>query len=213
MRQLGSSTALDDVSALVLTYVNHMPDTVLFGASDVRRSILRIFFARLGVQRHARQLARELGRSATIVAEELDRLERSGILASEWIGRTRRYRVDEASPIASEIRSLVQKTIGVEARLREALAGVPGVEEAFLFGSYARGEERATSDLDLFVVGQADQELLSEQLADVERDLGRDVNVVTYTRPELDRLREHADPFVLAVLSGPRVPLIHPATD
>jgi len=62
-------------------------------------------------------------------------------------------------------------------------------------------------------VGQADQELLSEQLADVERDLGRDVNVVTYTRPELDRLREHADPFVLAVLSGPRVPLIHPATD
>ena len=213
MRQLGSSTALDDVSALVLTYVNHMPDTVLFGASDVRRSILRIFFARPGVQRHPRQLARELGRSATIVAEELDRLERSGILASEWIGRTRRYRVDEASPIASEIRSLVQKTIGVEARLREALAGVPGVEEAFLFGSYARGEERATSDLDLFVVGQADQELLSEQLADVERDLGRDVNVVTYTRPELDRLQEQLDPFVLGVLTGSRVPLVHPATD
>lgn len=185
-----------------------MADMALFGGSKVRREILRTFFARPEVVRHVRELAREISRSPTIVGEELDRLERTGILTSERIGRARRYRVDDHSPIASEIRSLVQKTIGNEARVREAIADLPGVEEAFLFGSYARGDERATSDLDLFVVGSVDQEALTERLNDVERDLGRDVNVVAFDREELERLRKEGDRFVVGVLDGPRVPLI-----
>jgi len=192
------------------TYVNQMVDRAIFGGSEVRRQILRTFFARPGVTRHVREMARELGRSATIVGEELDRLERAGILTSARIGRARRYRIDERSPIATEIRSLVQKTIGVEARVREAVADVPGIEEAFLYGSYARGDERATSDLDLFVVGSVDQELLSERLSAAEGDLGRDVNLVNYARVELDRHRDEGDPFVLAVLGGPRVPIVGP---
>lgn len=65
----------------------------------------------------------------------------------------------------------------------------------------------ATSDLDVFVIGSVDQELLSERLADVERDVGRDVNVVTYERAELHRLREEHDLFIETVIEGPRVPL------
>ena len=184
-------------------------DIALFGESEVRREILRRFFARPGVVRHVRELARELGRSATIVGQELNRLEETGILTSERIGRARRYRVDERSPIASEIRSLVRKTIGVEARLQEALADVPGIEEAFLYGSYARGDERATSDLDLFVIGSVNQELLSERLADVERDLGREVSLASYERAEIQRLRDdEGDLFIKRVLEGPRIPLL-----
>jgi predicted nucleotidyltransferase len=185
-----------------------MADIALFGESAVRREILRTFFARPGIVRHVRELARELGRSATIVGQELDRLERTGILKSERIGRARRYRVDDQSPIASEIRSLVQKTIGVEARIRDAIADLPGIEEAFLYGSYARGDERATSDLDLFVIGLVDQERLSERLAEVERDLGRDVNVASYVRGELERLRKEGDLFTEQVFEGARVSLI-----
>lgn len=185
-----------------------MTDIALFGESAVRREVLRTFFARPGIVRHVRELARELGWSATIVGQELDRLERTGILTSERVGRARRYRVDERSPIASEIRSLVQKTIGVEARIRDAIADLPGIEEAFLYGSYARGDERATSDLDLFVIGPVDQERLSERLADVERELGRDVNVTSYERAELERLRKEGELFVERVLEGPRVSLI-----
>lgn len=183
-------------------------DSTLFGDSRVRREILLRFFARPGVEHHVRELARLLGWSATIVGRELDRLERAGVLHSERIGTARRYRVDERSPIASEIRSLVHKTIGVEARIKGALEDLPGVEQAFLYGSYARGDERATSDLDLFVIGAVDQERLSERLADVERDLGRDVNVTSYDRGELDRLRGEGDLFVERVFEGPRVPLI-----
>lgn len=185
-----------------------MADIALFGESAVRREILRTFFARPGILRHVRELARELGWSATIVGQELDRLERTGILTSERIGRARRYRVDDQSPIASEIRSLVQKTIGVEARIRDAIVDLPGIEEAFLYGSYARADDRATSDLDLFVIGPVDQERLSEELADVERELGRDVNFTSYERGELERLRKEGDLFVERVFEGSRVALI-----
>lgn len=187
-----------------------MADTALFGGSEVRRQILRTFFARPEIVRHVRELARELHRSPTVVGEELNRLERTGILTSERIGRARRYRVDERSPIASEIRSLVQKTIGIEARVREAIADLPGVEQAFLYGSYARGDERPASDLDLFVIGSVDQEALSERLTDVERDLRRDVNVTTYDRGELESLIRDADRFVVGVLDGPRIVLLGP---
>jgi len=180
----------------------------LFGESETRRAILVRFFATPGLERHARELARELGRAPQVVGRELDRLERAGILTSQRIGRARRYRIDGRSPIASEVRALVQKTLGVEARLRSALASVPGVEEAFLFGSYARGDDRATSDLDLLVVGAVDQVALSEQLVEVEQELGRDVNVVSYARDELDRLHESGDRFIAEVLAGPRVRLV-----
>lgn len=184
-----------------------MTDIALFGESAVRREILRTFFARPGILRHVRELARELGWSATVVGQELDQLERTGILTSERIGRARRYRVDDQSPIASEIRSLVQKTIGVEARIRDAIVNLPGIEEAFLYGSYARGDDRATSDLDLFVIGAVDHERLTEGLADVERDLGRDVNVTSYERGELERLRKEGDLFIGRVFEGSRVSL------
>lgn len=185
-----------------------MTDIALFGESKVRREVLRTFFARPGVVRHVRELARELGWSATIVGQELDRLERTDILTSERIGRARRYRVDEESPIASEIRSLVQKTIGIEARIRDAIADLSGIEEAFLYGSYARGDDRATSDLDLFVIGPVDQERLGDALADVERELGRDVNVTSYERGELERLRREGDLFIERVYDGAQVSLI-----
>lgn len=194
--------------ALWFTYVHMQADIALFGESRVRRQILERFFARPGVVRHVRELARELDRSPTIVGAELDRLERSGILTSERIGRARRFRVDEGSPIASEIRSLVRKTIGVEARLRAALADLPGLEAAFLYGSYARGDERPASDLDLFVIGAVDQEALTERLADVERELDRDVNVATFERAEIERLRGAGDRFIETVFAGSRVPLV-----
>lgn len=182
--------------------------TSLFGRSEVRRAILRLFFARPGVEQHVRDVARSLGRSAPAVSRELRRLEDEGILRSRTIGPIRLYRVNAESPIAEEVRRLVQRTIGVEAVLRDALGAVPGLEEALLFGSYAKRTERATSDLDVLVIGDVDRERLSERLVDAEQLLKRDINVIAYGRKHLERLRRARDPFVLEVLSGPRVPLV-----
>jgi predicted nucleotidyltransferase len=112
--------------------------------------------------------------------------------------------VNAASPIAADVRGLVLRTIGAEALIASALAGVAGVEEAWIFGSHARGTERSSSDIDLLLIGQVDRGTLSERLVEVEQELGRDVNVVAYTRLELADLESAGDPFVVDVLAGRR---------
>ncbi len=177
---------------------------LIFGTSDVRRRTLAAFYASPGLVTHARELARRLGNPSQVVGRELRRLEDAGILASETVGRTRRYRVNVDSPIAADVRGLVLRTIGAEALIRTALGGVAGIEEAWIFGSHARGTERPSSDIDLLVIGPVDRAALSERLVEVEQELGRDVNMVAYTRAELDALASAGDPFVVDVLAGPR---------
>jgi uncharacterized protein len=186
-----------------------MPDAIglIFGTSLLRRQVLGALFARRGVEVHPRELARQLGRPPQTVNRELDRLEAAGILVSSRIGRARRYQVDEASPIAAEVRALVVKTIGVEARLRSALVDLPGVEEAFIYGSYARGSDRPTSDVDVMIIGTPDRRTLSERLVGLEQDLGRDVNVTAYAHDEFEALRAGGDTFLADVLAGPRIAL------
>jgi predicted nucleotidyltransferase len=177
---------------------------LLFGASVVRRRILAAFYATPGLVTHPRELARRLGHPSQVVGRELRRLEDAGILASETVGRVRRYRVDADSPIAADVRGLVLRTIGAEALIGAALADVAGIEESWIFGSHARGTERPSSDIDLLVIGPVDRTALSERLVEVEQELERDVNVVAYTRGELADLVSAGDPFISDVLAGPR---------
>jgi predicted nucleotidyltransferase len=177
---------------------------LLFGASVVRRRILAAFYATPGLVTHPRELARRLGHPSQVVGRELRRLEAAGILASDTVGRVRRYRVDADSPIAADVRGLVLRTIGAEALIGAALVDVAGVEEAWVFGSHARGTERPSSDIDLLVIGPVDRTALSERLVEVEQELERDVNVVAYTRGELADLVSAGDPFISDVLAGPR---------
>ena len=177
---------------------------LVFGTSGVRRRILAAFYATPGLVTHPRELARRLGHPSQVVGRELRRLEDSGILISETVGRVRRYRVNADSPIAADVRGLVLRTIGAEALIGAALVGVSGIEEAWIFGSHARGTERPSSDIDLFVIGPVDRTALSERLVEVEQELGRDVNVVAYTRGEMADLVSAGDPFIADVLAGPR---------
>lgn len=183
---------------------------LLFGRSELRREILRYLFSGAEREAHPSELARILDYTPQAVARELRRLEDLGIVASEQVGRAVRYRVDGSSPLFPEIEGLVAKTIGLEAVLRRALDGLSRVEEAFIFGSHASGDERPDSDVDVLVVGDPDQEALTDRLAEVEQRTGRDINVVTYAPEELRRLREAEDPFIADVFAGPRIVLVEP---
>jgi predicted nucleotidyltransferase len=176
----------------------------IFGRSGVRDRILLEFFSKLHTTGHVREIARRIGASPATVGTELAGLERLGILRSAALGRSLVYSINETSASVPEVRALVQKTLGVEALIREALTGLDGVDSAYIFGSYASGKERTQSDIDLLVIGQPDRLALSERLAPVERKLGRDVNVVSRTEDQLHARRD-ADAFWRRVLSGPIV--------
>jgi len=180
-------------------------DVLVFGRSSLRKEILLYFFSRPGARGHVREIARGVGRAASAVGRELDRLERAGVLRSAIQGRNRTYEIDTDSPNANEIRALVQRTIGIEGTLRRALGGLAGIDAAWIFGSYAARTDRPTSDLDVLIVGSPNSDLLRRALGSVERQLRREVNLVELTRTEFGRLRRKNEPFIRDVLSGPLI--------
>lgn len=192
-----------------VTYVT-MTGDILFGRSSLRREVLRAFFERGGLRAHVREVARVIGRAPAAVGRELERLERAGILRSAHVGRSRVYELAADSAVVRDLRPLVQRAFGAEAILREALAGVGGIEEAFIFGSYGTPAETPLSDIDVFVVGRPDEHMW-ERIVDAQRRLGRDVNVKHYTRDEVERLRLSDNEFIGSALAGRRATLVRPA--
>jgi predicted nucleotidyltransferase len=189
------------------TYVPMSSNIPFFGESLVRRRILGLFFVHPGKRAHVRQVARELGTVASVVGRELRKLEEAGVLKSEAVGRARVYRLNEESGIARDARALFQKTEGIEALLRQALVGVPGIERALLFGSYADRTERPDSDLDVLVVGTPSQSALSEALMPLEDLLGRSIHTTSMSAEEFDRRRQRPG-FLSSVMDRPRIDLL-----
>ena len=70
----------------------------------------------------------------------------------------------------------------VVSRSREVFSGYPFVSKALLFGSFARGEQTATSDVDLivWVEGSHDHGRLTDLECSLAAALGRDVDVLTH---------------------------------
>jgi predicted nucleotidyltransferase len=177
----------------------------LFGSSQIRDRILIEFFVKHGAETHVRELARRLRASPPTVSAELAGLRRLGVLQARYVGRSLVYSINERSPFLSELRSLVQKTIGVEGLIREAVEGLPGVVATYIFGSYAAATDTSQSDVDLLVIGRPDRVLLSDRLARVERVIGRDVNVVTKSEAQLPTRPEPSGSFWRGISGKPMV--------
>lgn len=151
-------------------------------------------------------LARELQLDASTISREADRLEAAGLVQSDRIGRQRLLRADSDSPYFADLRSLLVKAFGPVGLLAEALADVAGVEQAFIFGSWAArhlGEPgSAPNDLDVLIVGSPDRRTVSRLSRALQGELGVEVNPTVVPPPEWDTKRSG---FLRSIASGPLV--------
>jgi predicted nucleotidyltransferase len=151
------------------------------------------------------ELAQFLGTSPSSLQRELKALVDGGILETRREGTRAYFKADTGSPVFPELRGLIDKTAGVVPTLRTILR--PFEERivcAFLYGSVARGEEHARSDVDVLVVGDAGLADLIPALRRAEARLGREVNVTTYSAAEFRRKAAAKDHFLSEVLRGPK---------
>lgn len=177
-------------------------------SSNVRVALLTHFFSHPDEQFYARELARQLEEHYNAVWRELNNLEAIGLLASEESASVKHYRLNPAFPIYEELKRIVLKTTGLGQVLREDLGRLGTVEWAFVYGSVAAGDEDLLSDVDLMLVGEVDLMALSEVIARLEDQLGRAINYVVLSGPELAQRLAEDDPFMANVMAGPKIMLI-----
>jgi predicted nucleotidyltransferase len=181
--------------------------TVLFGGT--RRRVLGWLLGHADQAYYLRQIARLTGAGLGAVQRELEQLTAAGLLQRTARGRQVYFQANRDAPVFPELRSIFAKTSGLADVLREALAplGDRGLV-AFIFGSAARGELRAASDIDLVIVGEIEFATVVGALAQAQERLGRDVNPSVYPPAEFrDKIaRKHH--FLTSVMREPRVFII-----
>jgi predicted nucleotidyltransferase len=178
--------------------------------AKVQQRVLGVLFGNPGRSFYANEVI-GLARSGTgAVQRELARLEAAGLVTASRIGKQKHYQANEASPVFQELRALVLKTSGLADVLREALApAVDRIQAAFVYGSVAKGDDTATSDIDLMVV--ADNLTYADLFAALDNAstrLGRKIAPTIYTRRELRRRVKADNSFVMRVLEQPKLWLI-----
>lgn len=178
-------------------------------SSKARVAVLRLFLLSPEERFYVREVAARTDQPRRAVQRELRKLEGIGLLHHTVDGNRKYYQVNRDCPIFPELKSIFLKTAGLGDVLRESV-GEAGekIDVAFVYGSYARGEETLASDVDLFVVGSIGSRELSELLAGVQRQLGREVNAVVMGPEELRDKVAHRNHFVRWVLGEDRMFLV-----
>jgi predicted nucleotidyltransferase len=188
------------------------PVDLLFNA--YRRQVLGLLLLRPDEALHVREISRLTGVPAGSLHRELRALTEAGLLLREPAGNQVRYRANRACSIFPELAGIFRKTAGMVDLLREALASIADrVEAAFVFGSMAHGTETATSDVDLFVLGEAGFAEVVGVLLPLRERLGREVNPVVMSQAELGAQRAGRDRFVERVMAEPKLFVIGSSDD
>jgi len=178
--------------------------TALFGVT--RRRLLAELFGHPGERFHLRQLARVVGTGLGPVQRELKRFAEVGLVTATRQGNLKLYEANAACPVFDELRGLIRKTAGVTETLRGALGPIwPRIEVAFIFGSVARGEERAESDVDVFVAGEVTFREVVAVLAPSEASLSRSVNPVVYAVDEVRERLARGEHFLSRLWDEPKL--------
>lgn len=174
-------------------------------SSRVRAELFRVLFGVDATALHVRELERRSGCAIGTIQTELKKLLRLGLVQSRRDGNRLYYAADPAHPLYPELRGLVLKTVGLVDVLQTALAAAEGIEVAFVFGSFARQEETAGSDIDLLVLGGIGLRELSGLLSGVAVQIGREINPHVMSRDDFSQRRDAGDHFITRILAEPRL--------
>lgn len=184
-----------------------MLSDVLFG--EYRKRILGLLLLHPEQGYHVRELARLTNTSAGTLHKELSKLSDAGILQSKKVGNQQHYSANLQCPIFEELASIFRKTSGLADVIGDALSSVKSqIQLAMVFGSVARGEEQANSDIDVMIIGDISFGDVVSLLHESQATLRREINPVVYSMDSFKSRVEKNDSFIKEILNKPKLFII-----
>jgi predicted nucleotidyltransferase len=175
--------------------------------SSTQQRVLALLFGQPDRTFYATELIQMAAAGSGAVQRELAKLQQSGLVTAQLVGRQKHYQANPASPLFQELTSIIRKTVGLAEPLRQALGPLQGdIVAAFVYGSVAKKRDTSRSDIDLLIV--SDRLTYSDVYSALEplRDrLKREVNPTVYSRKEIAKRRREGNAFLTRILDQPKL--------
>ncbi len=175
--------------------------------SKTKRKLLRQFLLNPDSRFYVRELEKQLKEPINAIRRGLSHLEKAGLLMVKREGNLKYYQVNQTSPIFPELKRILHLTMGVGESLKKALSSYDSVKFAFIYGSIARNEEDSKSDVDLMVIGEADEISMHKTISGLEEELRREINYTVMPITEFKRKLKSGDPFIKRIIREPKIVL------
>src|SRR3989344_562544 len=176
--------------------------------SKVRVKVLELFLGDPEKTYHVRDIVRRVSEEINAVRRELARLEKVGLLASEWRANRRYYFVKKDFIFYSELLSVINKGVGLGGAILKNRAKLGKIKYAMLSGAFVRGKPYNQNDVDVFIVGTIVLPELGALVREEETRRNREINFTPMTEEEFNFRKSRRDPFVIGILAKPRVMLL-----
>jgi predicted nucleotidyltransferase len=181
--------------------------------SKARVKLLTLFLLNPESEFYIREIVRMTGENINGVRRELANLESFGLLIGRRRGNQHYFTVNRDFFLYTDLQQLVLKTEGVARVIRENLSSLQNIECMFIYGSFARGTAGGRSDIDLFIVGDVNEEVLIPFVHTGERAINREINYTLMRGSEFAQRRETGDPFVKNVMGERKIMIIGSCDD
>jgi predicted nucleotidyltransferase len=197
---------VEEYATIVIEMTTISMTNVLF--SQVCKKILKELVLGATDSVHLRELARRTKLDPMAVRREINKLVLSGIAEEKRIGNMRLFSMNKKCPIYPEIRMIVIKTMGVVDAISSVLE--PAKEKikfAYIYGSFAKGDFNASSDVDILVVGDIKLSDLVRILSPIQEQLTRELNPSVYSLDDYYSELTEGNQFVTNIHNGDKIML------
>lgn len=177
-------------------------------SSKVRSEIFRNLFGMSQDALHLRELERRSGLTVGTVQQEVRKLLSLDLIIRIKDGNRIYYKANTDHPLFPDIKNLVLKTNGLVDVIKDALSEERSIRSAFIFGSIAKKEEKAKSDVDIMIIGEVGLRKIRGLLSKAALKIGREINPHTFTEQEFVKRKKEKDHFLKQVLGSPKLFII-----
>jgi predicted nucleotidyltransferase len=176
--------------------------------SRLRNKILLHFYTNPNYELYLREMAVVLDEDPGNLSKEMSKLEKEGIFLSRSRGKQKYFSLNKDYPLYDELKSIIFKTIGIKGSIQKITDEADGIVTAFIYGSYASGEETSASDIDLCLIiddNIFDEDIFISRINDLEKSTSREVNYIYYSKDEwIDKISQK-DSFIDSIKKGQKI--------
>lgn len=166
-----------------------------------KSEILGIFFTNPEKSYYIGELGRILNKKPGVFQHTLNRLVKDNILYSEYQGNQRYFKLNKNYIFFDELKNIIYKTTGIFGILKKEFLKIKNINFVFIYGSFAKGKQNLYSDVDLFIVGKADENKIISMIDKIEKKFNREINYKILNLDELKKYIDKKDPFILNILN------------